>query len=69
MVSTLPWLHSVVHAGILFMMVDCKLLQVPVVVMRQPLSCLDAPAVWCQSQHGGVCFSRVEAERALRNRA
>jgi hypothetical protein len=27
-VSTLPWLHSVVHAGVLFMMVDCKLLQV-----------------------------------------
>jgi hypothetical protein len=38
MVSTLPWLHSVVHAGILFMMVDCKLLQVPAVALRQPLS-------------------------------
>jgi hypothetical protein len=27
-VSTLPWLHSMVHAGVLFMMVDCTLLQV-----------------------------------------
>ncbi len=26
--KTLPWLHSMVHAGVLFMMVDCKLLQV-----------------------------------------
>jgi hypothetical protein len=67
-VSTLPWLHSVVHAGVLFMMVDCKLLQVQILALCEKgfgvSRCLDAPAVWRQPQHGRVCFSRVEAQRA-----